>query len=328
MGKGNSIQTGCFAASYWVTGKVMPQDGNTKQPPDTMTDTALQILKLAEFGDLSPDAKQKNVTHQLIDDIHIPWLVELDRLDIRQAYAWPHTVDEGINTFRLDDHFWIWKALKFLDDNATKVPIKRKSGNDQIGSKMFARYPELKPRSKEGQTSSDMTDRYALLTRLYEGKICEASEKLSVVAQRLSPNNVQRGILQRFTTMNDISRRRMLAVTRSARENRFLLHARDTALFYGEDCDFFPRGSSFQKLWMNTIETQRHHEENQQIAWENALRYALGVLMGVRGHSLSETNASDLVKECVAILLGSGGHDAFFPGELEGGRDPIMFCWK
>lgn len=83
----------------------------------------------------------------------------------------------------------------------------------------------------------------------------EATEKsirkFMEITKRLSPNNVQRNVLQRFTAENDVFRevKRMLAVTRSAMDMRFLLHARDTVLLYGEDSDFFVPDISFLQLW-------------------------------------------------------------------------------
>lgn len=312
MKRAQFLQTGCFAANYWVTGEAMLEDSITWQPPDAMTDTALQILKLQEFLKLYSDVKPEDVAHQVTDDIYIPWLVELDRLDRWKAFAWPHTLEEGISTFRLDDHFWIWKALKFLDDTAT---IPREN----------SRQRRLRNHQPGNVQEKELKSKHPWLMRLYKEEISEAFKKFTDVAQRLSQSDVRRGILQRFTLENDVSRRRMLAVTRSARETRFLFHARDTALFYGEDCGFFPKESSFKRLWVNTINTQRHHEENQQNNWKNPLRYGLGILMGTRGHTLNEAEASDLVTECVTALIGSSGHDAFFPGELEGGREPMIF---
>ncbi|KAF3768201.1 hypothetical protein M406DRAFT_349693 [Cryphonectria parasitica EP155] len=310
--KGNFLQTGCFSANYWVTGEVMPESSHSWLPPNAITDTALQILKVAEYMKLGPQGDAKDKAEQIINDVYLPWLVELDRLDIRKAFAWPHAGVEGINTFRLDDHFWIWKALKFLDDRAKKVQPSLRLRDDAAREKEAKRLKKHHP----------WLERLRLTG---EKSMVEAAKKFAAIAKRLAPSNVQRGILQRFTTENDVSRRRMLAVTRSARETRFLFHARDTALFYGEDSHFFPP-ISFDQLWANTIETQPYHEDNQDVVWDNALRYALGIVMGTRGHTLNKDTAARLVQKCVSILIGAGDHDAFFPGELkEGGREPAIF---
>lgn len=338
-------QAGCFAANYWVTGKTTVEHSDTLswQPQNRMTDTALQILKLAEYKKLVVDSRDvgQYIAQDLLNDIYIPWLTELDRLDIRKTCSWPHSNMEGIMKFRLDDHFWIWKALKFLDYTVAKVrlPPKHRGGNSKeilgvhrtwlqrLHTKLSAEQrPALdNASSTPGDESEDEDEDSSQRAENLKRSIRSFME----VAKRLSPNNLQRTVLQRFTAENDVMKpaRRMLTVTRSAMDMRFLLHARDTALFYGEDSGFFIPGSSFTQLWMNTIDAQLHQEENMYADSDNALRYALGIAMGVRGHRLSRTSgANELVKRSVNILIGAGGSDAFFPGQLdEGAREPTIF---
>lgn len=305
-------QAGCFAANYWVTGNIMTEDSGTWQPQNSITDTALHILKLVRYKKFGSKGVDWERAERLLDDIYVPWLTGLNRLDIRETYSWPHRDIHTIKTFRLDDHFWIWKALKSLHAEASKVP----------------------------QPSSRYTPKAALksahqfwLERLYNEQdqdstwsIEKATEEFRAVVKRLSSGSVQRGILQRFTTENDVSRKRMLAVTRSARDTRFLLHARDAALFYDEDCGPFFQESAFEQLWVNTIDAQLYHDDNMEEGWDKALRYALGVAMGIRNHTLNKSHATDLVKRCVDILISSSGPDAFFSGQLdEGGKGPIVF---
>lgn len=305
-------QAGCFAANYWVTGKIMTEDSDTWQPQNAITDTALNILKLVRYKKLELKGENWERAQDLLDDIYVPWLTGLNRLDIRETYSWPHREVDKIKTFRLDDHFWIWKALRSLHSEASKVlqPSSR-----------YAPRAELHPAHK------------FWLERLYNEQgqgstwsIEKSTDEFMAVVKRLSSGRVQRGILQRFTTENDVSRKRMLALTRSARDTRFLLHARDAALFYDEDCGAFFQESAFEQLWDNTIDAQLFHEENMEEGWDNALRYALGVVVGIQKHTLDRRNATDLVKHCVDILISSSGSDAFFSGQLdEGGRGPVIF---
>lgn len=317
---GRLLKSGCFAANYWPTGRIMPpaESSDTWQPRDAITDTPFQILKMADYhsfynkgggrkrkeddrGRLVEDVKNRRMeddeetVHSLLGKIRESWLRELNKLDKRASFAWPHARDEGINTFRLDDHFWVWKALKSLEDLGF-------SGNQ----------PLLKPVEDE---KSDTT-----------ASETKKKEEFARVAKRLLSGDVQRGILQRFTTENDVSRRRMLAVTRSARETRFLFHARDTALFYGYDHGFFLPGSSFHELWENTIEAQLYHEENKEAGWGNAIRYALGIMVGTRGHCLNKQSPAGMVKSCVEVLICSSSHNGFFPGQLdEATKKPALF---
>lgn len=268
-----------------------------------MTDTALHIVKLAEYKKLVPDIGDggRQEMQTMLDEIRIPWLTELDKLDIRKTCSWPHSNTDGIIKFRLDDHFWIWKALSCLDTEVGKPRLPPKEEHEDSSESPIQ---HKDPRESPVQSWKD-------------------------ISRRLSPNNLQRTVLQRFTAENDVLKpgKRMLAVTRSAMDVRFLLHARDTALLYGEDSRFFVPDNSFRELWKNTVNAQPHHEENMYTDSDNPLRYALGVAMGVRGYTLNRTStASELVKRSLKILIDTSGSDAFFPGQLdETAMEPIIF---
>lgn len=107
---------GCFVADYWVTGKIMPKISEAWQPRDSITDTPFQIIKICDFHGLYSNEDDKDCVRPLLGRVWRSWLQELDKLDKRASYAWSHARDEGIDTFRLDDHFWLWKALKSLED--------------------------------------------------------------------------------------------------------------------------------------------------------------------------------------------------------------------
>lgn len=277
-GNGSLLESGsgCFAANYWLNGEIMPKGGQSWQPPDSLTDTPFQILKLTSykpFIDEEDDVRMERLM-KLLREVSLPWLHEIDDLDRRGVYAWPHSHDDGINTYRLDDHVWIWRSLKELEDAGLKT----------------------------------------------------AFEKIPEVYRRLVPGDVQRGILQRFTIENEVARKRMLAVTRSPRDTRFLMHARDTALFYGYDRDFFMPDTSFKELWEGTVESQRKHDENLEGSWENVLRFSLGVVAGARGFSLNKKTPAELSKSSVLALIKAGSHNGFIPGELDlVNSSPVLF---
>lgn len=134
---------------------------------------------------------------------------------------------------------------------------------------------------------------------------------------------VQREVSKHFTTVNDVLQERMLAVSRSPRETRFLLHSRDTALFYNEMFDFLGQDSSSQELWRSTIECQRQHDENQNqesSSWENNLRYALCIVIGTRGHTVNNKSPDELVRTATNVLFGSSSPNGLFPGKLVSSR--------
>lgn len=293
-----------FTANYWVTGKIMPESSETWQPRNSITDTSFQILKMVDYHRFYSMKGNKEGTGEadeielrpILESVRVRWLQELNNQDKREMCAWPHARDDGINKFRLDDHFWVWKSLRSLKD---------------LG--IWSTHPLSKP-----YVEPDKSDPLAAKRK--------QEEDLTRVAKRYLPGGVQKGILHRFTTENNVSQTRMLAVTRSARETRFLFHARDTALFYGYDCGFFLPGSLFEKSWENTIESQFHHDENRFAGWGNALRYALGIMVGTRGRCLNKQGPTALVKHCVEVLIRSGGHNGFFPGQLDvETKEPTLF---
>lgn len=117
-------------------------------------------------------------------------------------------------------------------------------------------------------------------------------------------------------------------VTRSVREHRFLFHARDTALFYGQELDFFLKSTSFHELWKDTIQAQVHHEDNHEIVWDNAIRYALTIVMGTRGFRInSSKDVPDLVRNAAAVLFSSASPNGIFPGQLDEVKEgnPVLF---
>lgn len=230
-------------------------------------------------------------------------------------FAWPHAAEDGVEKFRLADHRWIWNTLKALEDvgvsnhQKTTTNLVQKPQEYWTGEEKWLYY--LYGRNALG------LDRK------------QAYQKFDQVTMRLSPDDVQRSVLQRFTTDNVISKKRMLALTRSLRETRFLFHARDTALFYGQDRGFFLPRSSFGGLWNNSIEAQPYHSENQDHGWDNALRYALGIVVGCRDLTLNKRRPEELVRRCVEVLIRSSSHNGFFPGQLdEATQEPTLFFEK
>ncbi|KAF3009408.1 hypothetical protein E8E14_009896 [Neopestalotiopsis sp. 37M] len=137
---------------------------------------------------------------------------------------------------------------------------------------------------------------------------------------------VQQAVLRRFTTENSILRQRMLAVSRSSRDTRFLFHARDTVLFHAKDWEFILPETNFAEVWKNTIDVQKYHEENQEIRWDNALRYALSICMACDGFSINRKSTSDIIKGSLHVLINSSSPNGLLMGQLdETSKKPTVF---
>lgn len=289
----------------------MPDD--IWQPNDTVTDTPFQILKITEYFRTCDNDDERKEIRELLQDIWIPWLLDLEKLDCRSSYAWPHAFHEDVNIFRLDDHVWVWRALKSLEElDLWKTLPSSKSIEE---GKYTLKGPFRWLTQASGQDGSQLQPK-------------EIFAKFEKVAKRLLPSEVRRNALMRFTTENDldVSRKRMLAVTRSPRETRFLFHSRDTSLFYGEDLGFFLPNSPYYELWENTLDAQVHHDENKETSWDNAIRYALGIVVGTRDLSLNNKSPVELVRTCVEVLIRSSSHAGFLPGQLdEATKEPRLF---
>lgn len=298
------LPTGCFAANYWVTGNKIPRSSSTWLPDDTITDTAFQILKMTEYYVEDRELWNEATTwmDEILNETYAHWLIELDKIDTRKFFAWRRTKVDGFNKFRLSDHFWIWKSLHSLQqcDSATsKGGVKDSAESHSNGDSVLQKLCDL--------TQKD-------------------EEHCKWMRERLRSSKARRQILQRFTTENEALGRRMLALTRTPAESRFMFHARDTALFWGEQFGLFSSdgGNSHQQLWQRTIETQSLHEEMLDTDWDKSMRYALGIAIGSREYRLGSLKPNSLIVTCTETLINCCGHNGFFPGLLDA-KKPVMF---
>lgn len=297
---GNLLPSGSFAANYWATGEMMrvlpnpDSQSSSWLPENSIRDTAFQILKVAGFTRLSEGNRHgsRQDLRYLLNDIRVPWLYELDDRDCRRVYAWPHSQDDGINTFRLDDHYWVWRAVKSME-----VP------SDNISE----------PQSPEA-------DRWICflegIRETNKQHLREARERFSATMKRLHSTKVQRGILQNFTAENEVSEQRMLAVTRSPRETRFLLHARDSALFYDNE-NFIHSDATYKALWRKTIESQVLLPENEDEIWHKTLRHALVILIATSGLKPNKHGSNNPIRNATKVLRKVTGHSGLIHGELD-----------
>ncbi|KAH8658141.1 hypothetical protein BX600DRAFT_468717 [Xylariales sp. PMI_506] len=275
------------------------------------TNTPFQLLKAVEFSVVYDSPGDRALSMQVIDRVFMRWLVGLKRRDKRERYAWPHSSDGDFSVFRLDDHIWICKCLKSLEKIGAWQHIQNHAhgGGGGISDNHNM---ELMPRGRKPQ--GDEAD-------------------VESLAKRFSSENVRREILQRFTAEHTESterqgfqtkkRMRLLAVTRSPRETRLLLHARDTIIFYDGDIEDSPVA---HEPWKNSLELQKRLANNDEQWWDNALRYGLAIVMGTREISLNRKPPRDLVSNAVKVLLGCARPNGFIGGQIDGlTKAPILF---
>lgn len=267
----------------------LPESSEAWVPHEHVRNTAFQILKAMEFanafhGDENGDS---SLVGQIISQWAWGWLRWLERSDRRESLTWYHRENEGLKVFRLDDHVWVWRALKAMEDK-------------RLGVWAFL-YHMARRNDKSSATGSEESEADEILRRLL----------------KFASRTVQQEVLRKFTAEHEILRKKMVALTRSPRETRFLFHARDTALLYGQDLGFFPEDASFREVWKNTVDAQRFHENNQETQWENALRYALSIMLGIRGHQINNRKPGDMVREATEVLLRSSSENGLFPGKLD-----------
>lgn len=300
-----SPYTRCLKGDHLVNGRAIYETTESKEfdsadsyvPVDAITDQPFNIIKACR----AVNYYGKIPSFTFLELISTPWLSMLGKTDKRGRFAWPHRSTNETNLFRLDDHVWIWRALQCLEEAGVWEEIRRivPNSDDKVhGEGEFEDDDEQEHTDDSADdTATSVWDEIERLVKFY------------------SSAKVRKGTLQRFTTLeNDITHHRMLAVARSSQQTRFLFHARDTSLFYGEQCGYFSR---IKGLWETTIAAQRLHSESDESSWDNAIRYALGIIMGTNDWSFGGLGPEDLVKHSVDVLFGSTSPNAFFPGQLD-----------
>lgn len=279
-----------FGSLYWVSGEAvnLPESSPSWAPRRHVRQTAFQILKATIFaGSFRGDDVDSSLIGEMISQWGRGWVRWLERSDRRESLTWDHKEDQGLKVFRLDDHVWIWRALKAMEDKrlgAWEILCGRAQCND-----------------KSSLTDYDAPD----------------VDEMLRCRRKLASQAVQREVLRNFTAEHKILRKRMVALTRSPRDTRFLLHARDTALLYGQDMGFFTEDTSILEAWKNTIDAQQFHENNQEVQWDNALRYALAIMLGIRGHQINNKEPGHMVRAATEVLLRSSSENGLFPGKLD-----------
>ncbi|KAI9734210.1 MAG: hypothetical protein M1834_002311 [Cirrosporium novae-zelandiae] len=301
-----SIEDNGFGSNYWVNGKVIVQDeSQTTLPANTPVSTPVQILKAFEYLEVFKTKNDFIYVTRWLGSLVKAWFKQLNKTKNRLALTWPRNTNPVIATYRLDDHVWIWMAL----DSIEKLILRAEKLSISSPNPVLEEFVKLRShlggtRKRNRQVDISNNEQWAY-----------------------TPAETKKQILRRFTTENDVSRKRMLSVTRSAQETRFLFHSRDTVLYYGMDQGFFS-DEPHSNLWHNLIDYQQLYEyENDESLWNNPLRYALAILMGIKGHRLDrQYTPSKIIGHARQILFDSAAANGCFPGQIdEETKEPRVF---
>lgn len=316
-----SSYTFCLRGDYFVTGRTVPlvkgvdewDSADSFVLKDAVTDNPLHIIKACNF--IKCYKEEGELGSNFLKCICFRWILMLSKTDKRGKFAWPHrdTIGRETKLFRLDDHVWVWRALKSLQEQGiwSEAEWYDSSTKDHLVQADNLEDEEDDEEDGSGKSEKEM--------------MTQDDKDLANIMKAYTPNEVQRQVLQRFTILeSDITQRRMLAVTRSTERTRFLFHARDTALFYGANWGFF--SASSQLLWDNTIDAQRLHSEDDANQWDNAIRFGLGLIMGTQGFKFGNLDPGQLIQRGIHVLFGSTSPNGLFPGQLdETNQQPTLF---
>ncbi|KAM3067067.1 hypothetical protein ACMFMG_011740 [Clarireedia jacksonii] len=281
-----TFDAGCFAANYWATGKFIKDESSREEVLSkvSLTDTPFQLLKIAEFASKFPE----KLSNSLLENFKTflgPWLKKLDEENARGYFAFPRP-DNGAQS--------VHRQYR-LDDHVWIWRVLW-SAEDLGLTKVLTKKKKSKPTDKKQRT--DMSQSY-------------------------SAAEFQRQVLSRFTTENDVNSQRMLAVSRTASENRFNFRSRHTVFFYTSKIPFFTKSNA---LWTSTIDAQKFHKTNQDSRWDNPLRYGLALLMGKEKYQINARSPRDMADHAESVLLGSVSESGIFPGYLNvETKEPKMF---
>ncbi|MCJ1429422.1 hypothetical protein MMC29_007336, partial [Sticta canariensis] len=293
-----------FASNFWIDGKIVEKTGYTEIPSDSPENMPIHILKATEYLTEFKELKELVFVSEWLPSLVKSWIKCLIKTKNHLATTWRHFHDgPDIATYRLSDHVWIWRALQSVEQLITNVEAMNRSSS---------------------QASLDKLLRLRLYLYNKRDRGDGAGLRLEFTAEEL-----RKQILRRFTIENDISKKRMLCVTRSARETRFLFHSRDTVLYYGIEWGFFRDDSQpVSELWKLLAQSQPLHDEgNDEAQWNNPLRYALAILMGAEDHQFDRNySASEMASHAKRVLLDSTSENGLFPGQIdETTKEPALF---
>ncbi|KAJ5613964.1 hypothetical protein N7528_007618 [Penicillium herquei] len=294
------------STNLWINGKMIDSYSETTLPKNCPTNMPYHIIKVTEFLRVIEDFAGKESIYQKLVILCKGWFSRLKATKNIRTPTWEHVEGSDIPSYRLGDHIWIWKALKGIEDILNEMSSKSSNG--------FI-HPD------ERQEFYKLKDRISTLkAERLRGHADEDEETIFFNSEDLRREN-----LKRFTIKNDIFNKRMLSVTRSASETRFLLHSRDTVLCYGMGWDFFKSHDEPLRELMN-IQTKHDDSLSEESYWKNPLRYGLALLMSRGDWQLESMYSPDRMEQHARkLLLSSSSENGLFPGQLNDDKQAMLF---
>ncbi|KAK1494602.1 hypothetical protein CTAM01_08956 [Colletotrichum tamarilloi] len=146
----------------------------------------------------------------------------------------------------------------------------------------------------------------------------ELNEKMG----RYSADRLRENIVKRFTTENSLLKQRMIAVKRSPTQTRFLFRSKDVALFRAMKEGLFKQADI---QWTNTLDSQKHHEGNDDTDWSDPRRFALAITMARHGRLINFRTRKELTEQALSILLSTSSSNGLFTGALDERQSPTIY---
>lgn len=268
-----------------------------------LVDTPLQIIKQSDFVTVMTDDSEDDIKisgRRRLEDIIPYWLQTLDETDKRGFSAFPQS---GTQQYRLQDHVWIWRALKSIENLDLGTYLRADGPNDE------------QPIRRQVMNFAFTEDGHMMMSPFRRPLLGNYASDV-----------IQRKALKRFTTENTGPGRRMIAVSRTPAETRFRFYPADSVLLYDSSAPFFDKA---RPLWKATIESQKFYQENEDSSWESPLCYATALIMSSKGYQISAKSATTMFEEAKRILLRISPPNGLFAGQIDPvTKEPQIFQSK
>lgn len=312
-----------FSTNLWVDGTSIPSSSDTSLPPDSPPNVPYHILKVTEYLRIFDTREELIFVCCWLPRLIKEWVYHLRATKNRLSPTWEHLQNiSDIPIYRLSDHVWIWKALHDVQQLIQKVQEEKRKIQLETGTTQAVRMTV-----GAGQASSTraLDDFLREVGPLFPS--LRMRRPLSTYSLDFTVEDMRKQNIRRFTLENDVLKKRMLSVTRSARETRFLFHSRDTVLYYGKSWGFLKKDQ--MDLFEQLVKAQIHHDEEgvDEARWDNSLRYALALLMAQSKHQLDrDFEPDEMVSHAMAVLCNSCSENGLYPGQLEPStKEPELF---
>ena len=300
---------GVFATHYWPTGRYI-DDLRWLSPP-SLIDTPVQLIKLWYCLELCQDKTWiRDHVQPRIDS----WIQELHTSNERGTYAF-HRKRKDQDAYYGDYESSIGSKYSLTDHVMIGLALK-----------CFEQLEEDALRQENDNNPQSSTSEQPWCYYTYE--------------------EVRRKTLKRFTTQHPISRQQTFATSRWPHQTRFLLHSKDTFLFFAAKMGFFDQpedssacherqseGPKLHRLadirrpaddrWLSLLHAQAYQVEYCRQESYKSLWYALVFTLGCEGTRIHKHSWKALVKATQITLLHSSWYNGMFPGSLGQDREPV-----